>query len=78
MRACFRKQRTGEVSVDDHSWVETFHLVRTMNNLHRRLEYVVPETGAIPTVIDGLNGRQCLEALVGKTKHAVSTIYGSR
>lgn len=49
MRACFCKQRMGEVSVDDESWVATFHLVRSMNNLHRRLEYVMPETGGYPS-----------------------------
>ena len=45
MRVCFCKQRMGEVSVDDHRWVETFHLVRSMNNLHNRLAYVMPESG---------------------------------
>ena len=49
MDVCFCKQRMGEVTVDDPQWVATFHVVRSMNNLHRRLEYVVPETGGYPS-----------------------------
>lgn len=49
MRVRFCKQRMGEVSVDDRQWVETFHLVRSMNNVHRHLEYFVPETGGYPS-----------------------------
>jgi hypothetical protein len=37
---CINKQRMGLVHCDDPSWVATFDLVRPLNNLHRRLEYM--------------------------------------
>lgn len=37
---CVNKQRMGLVLSDDPSWVATFDLVRPLNNLHRRLEYM--------------------------------------
>ena len=37
---CLAKQRMGLVLSDDPSWVATFDLVRPLNNLHRRLEYI--------------------------------------
>ncbi|CAB9506367.1 expressed unknown protein [Seminavis robusta] len=37
---CMAKQRMGLVLSDDPSWVATFDLVRPLNNLHRRLEYI--------------------------------------
>jgi hypothetical protein len=37
---CVNKQRMGLVLSDDPSWVATFDLVRPLNNLHRRLEYI--------------------------------------
>jgi hypothetical protein len=48
LRVCSSKGRMGSVQVDDPSWVATFDLVRSLNNLHRRLDYVVPETGGYP------------------------------
>jgi hypothetical protein len=45
---CSCKARMGSVLVDDPSWVATFDLVRSLNNLHRRLDYAVPETGGYP------------------------------
>lgn len=37
---CLAKQRMGLVLSDDPSWTATFDLVRPLNNLHRRLEYI--------------------------------------
>jgi len=39
-KICLSKQRMGLVLSDDASWVATFDLVRPLNNLHRRLEYI--------------------------------------
>eukprot|EP00980_Cylindrotheca_fusiformis_P028991 scaffold22689_cov163-Cylindrotheca_fusiformis.AAC.6 len=45
---CSCKARMGSVQVDDPKWVATFDLVRSLNNLHRRLDYVNPEIGGYP------------------------------
>lgn len=42
---CMAKQRMGLVLSDDPSWVATFDLVRPLNNLHRRLEYIREDGG---------------------------------
>ena len=42
---CMSKQRMGLVLSDDASWVATFDLVRPLNNLHRRLEYIKEDGG---------------------------------
>lgn len=42
---CMAKQRMGLVLSDDPSWVATFDLVRPLNNLHRRLEYIKEDGG---------------------------------
>lgn len=39
-RVCLHKQRMGLVLSDDPNWVAIFDLVRPLNNLHRRLEYM--------------------------------------
>ena len=36
----FQKQRMGLVKVDDASWQATFDLVRSMNNIHGRLQFL--------------------------------------
>jgi hypothetical protein len=43
------KARMGYIQLDNPSWVATCDLVRSLNNLHRRLDYVVPETGGYPS-----------------------------
>lgn len=39
-KICLYKQRMGLILSDDPSWVATFDMVRPLNNLHRRLEYI--------------------------------------
>ena len=39
-KVCVNKQRMGLILSDDPAWVATFDLVRPLNNLHRRLEYM--------------------------------------
>ena len=48
INVCSCKARMGLIQLDDPSWVATFDLVRSLNNLHRRLDYVVPDTGGYP------------------------------
>ncbi len=44
-RVFFNKQRMGLIKVDDLEWEKKFDLVRSMNNLHGRLQFV--EEGAL-------------------------------
>jgi hypothetical protein len=45
----FRKSRMGLIRVDDASWNARFDLVRSMNNLHSRLDYLDPLSGSFST-----------------------------
>jgi len=47
----FWKRRMGLIKVDDKAWEGQFDLVRSMNNLHNRLDYVVQESDTTTAAI---------------------------